>query len=100
MRGVELHQSVTWLTYETIAHLGKGCRGIQSAIDGRSIGPIDRLAFCVSIESNRHVVTSGGIDNAGVSTPIPTATASVAIDAGIVSHIELIVGEITNKRYK
>src|SRR5437660_4916038 len=100
MRGVKLHQSVAWLTYETVAHLGKGCRGVEGAVDRHSVVSIDSIARRESIESNRHIVAGGGIDSTGVSTPVPTATASVAIDAGIVAHVELIVGQIANKRYK
>src|SRR5690242_2808543 len=101
MRGVKLHQSVAWLTYETVAHLGKGCRGVEGAVDRHSVVSIDSIARRESIEGYWHIVAGGGIDSAGVSTTVLTdPTASVAIDAGIVAHIELIVGQIANKRYK
>src|SRR5258708_34420773 len=37
---------------------------------------------------------------AGVPPAVPTATAAIAVDTGIVTHIKLIGGQIANERYE
>ncbi len=45
-------------------------------------------------------MAGGGIENTGVTAAVAAATTTVAIDGGIVAHIEFIGGERANERNK
>ncbi len=95
-----MRQAVTCGTNEAVAHLDKGFRGVQGTVDWYCIGAVDRIGSRFDIEGYRQVVPCGGVDDASVATTVTGTTTAIAVDAGVVAHIELVGGQVANKWLK
>ena len=85
---VELGQPVAGGAGEAVADLGERPGGVEGDVDRLGVVPVGGVGRGHRVGGDRHGMTGGGVDGAGVGAAVAAPAAAVAVHGGIEAEVE------------